>query len=135
LEQYLCCTVNYQQDDWTDLLPLAEFAYNNTLHSSIKQTPFFSNYGHHPRADPFQVKDVGSSAAHLAAIHNEFAFQHYEAQDHYKDCRSQSEDISQFSHWGSRMAFTTEYTNKKTIKKVGLSMIGSIQNYCASKSS
>jgi transposase InsO family protein len=36
LEQYLRCTVNYQQDDWTDLLSLAEFAYNNTLHSSTK---------------------------------------------------------------------------------------------------
>jgi hypothetical protein len=53
LEQYLCCTVNYQQDDWTDLLPLAEFPYKNTLHSSTNQTPFFSNYDHHPRADPF----------------------------------------------------------------------------------
>jgi hypothetical protein len=32
------------------------------------------------------------------------------------------------------MAFTTEYINQKTIKKVGLSMIRSIQNYCVSKS-
>jgi hypothetical protein len=65
---------------------LAEFAYNNILHSSIKQTSFFSNYGHHPRANPFQVKDVGSHvaedlAAHLAAIHDKLAFQLYEAQD------------------------------------------------------
>ena len=50
LEQYLCCTINYQQDNGGDLLPLAEFAYNNTEHSSTKQTPFFSNYGHHLRA-------------------------------------------------------------------------------------
>jgi transposase InsO family protein len=80
LKQYLRCIVNYQQDDWTNLLPLAEFAYNNTLHSSTKQTPFFSNYGHHPRAEPFQIKDVGSPTAedlttHLAAIHDELAFQ------------------------------------------------------------
>ena len=26
LEQYLCCIVNYQQDDWTDFLPLVKFA-------------------------------------------------------------------------------------------------------------
>jgi hypothetical protein len=32
------------------------------------------------------------------------------------------------------MAFMMEYTNKKTIKKAGLSMIGSIQNYYANKS-
>jgi hypothetical protein len=79
LEQYLRCIVNYQQDDWTNLLPLVEFAYNNTLHSSTKQTLFFSNYGHHPRTDPFQVKNVGSPVAedfvaHIAAIHDEPAF-------------------------------------------------------------
>jgi hypothetical protein len=36
LDQYLCGTINYQQNDWTDLLPLAEFAYNNNnkFHSS-----------------------------------------------------------------------------------------------------
>ena len=34
LEQYLCCTINYQQDNWTSLLPLAEFAYNNSTHAS-----------------------------------------------------------------------------------------------------
>ena len=30
LEQYLRIYCNYQQDNWADLLPLAEFAYNNT---------------------------------------------------------------------------------------------------------
>ena len=29
LEQYLCVYCNYQQDNWSELLPLAEFAYNN----------------------------------------------------------------------------------------------------------
>jgi hypothetical protein len=31
LEQYLHCTINYHQDNWTELLPLAEFAYNTTI--------------------------------------------------------------------------------------------------------
>ena len=35
LEQYLRIYVNYDQDDWCDLLPLAEFAYNNTPHSLL----------------------------------------------------------------------------------------------------
>jgi hypothetical protein len=65
LEQYLRCMINHQQDNWTDLLPLAEFAYNNTLHSSSKQIPFFSNYGCHPRVDPFQVKIIGNPAADI----------------------------------------------------------------------
>jgi transposase InsO family protein len=49
LEQYFRCTVNYQQDDWLALLSQAEFAYNNTTHASTGISPFFANYGFHPR--------------------------------------------------------------------------------------
>ncbi len=31
------------------LLPMAEFAYNNTKNASIGHTPFELNYGYHPR--------------------------------------------------------------------------------------
>lgn len=48
LEQYLCCFSAFSQDDWVSLLPIAEFAYNKSVHSAIKQTPFFANYGFHP---------------------------------------------------------------------------------------
>uniref|UniRef100_A0A803TGX1 Gypsy retrotransposon integrase-like protein 1 n=1 Tax=Anolis carolinensis TaxID=28377 RepID=A0A803TGX1_ANOCA len=44
LEQYLRCYVNYQQDNWASLLPLSEFAYNNGVQASTKETPFFANY-------------------------------------------------------------------------------------------
>ncbi|GGV51932.1 hypothetical protein GCM10010495_81700 [Kitasatospora herbaricolor] len=63
LKQYLRCTINYQQDDWTTLLPLAEFAYNNTVHSSTQQTPFFANYGYHPRLDTFNFSKIDNPAA------------------------------------------------------------------------
>lgn len=91
MEQYLCCNINYQQDDWMDFLPLAKFAYNNLEHSSTKQSPFFSNYGYHPRANPFQIEDVGSptaknQAAYLKAIHEEVKFQlQLEYFIHWKD--------------------------------------------------
>jgi hypothetical protein len=44
--------INQQQDDWESLLPLAEFTYNNSIQSSIHCSPFFANYGCHPR---FQI--------------------------------------------------------------------------------
>ena len=49
LEQYFRCMASYQQDDWTTFLMLAEFAYNNTLHSSIRTSPSFANIGFQPR--------------------------------------------------------------------------------------
>jgi hypothetical protein len=49
IEQYLRIYCNYQQDNWHDNLPLAEFAYNNAFQSSIRCSPFYANYGYHPR--------------------------------------------------------------------------------------
>ncbi|MBW0557748.1 hypothetical protein O181_097463 [Austropuccinia psidii MF-1] len=40
LEQYLCMYVSYHQDDWNTWRPLAEFSYNNSDHSSKKQSHF-----------------------------------------------------------------------------------------------
>ena len=34
---------------WLDVLPMVEFAYNNTYQSTIKTTPFLACYGFHPR--------------------------------------------------------------------------------------
>ena len=49
LEQYLRIYTDYQQSDWASLLPLAEFSYNNSKHSATTLSPFFANYGFHPR--------------------------------------------------------------------------------------
>jgi hypothetical protein len=49
LEQYLRLFMDERQDDWADLLPMAEFQYNNHIHSSTQQTPFFLDSGQHPR--------------------------------------------------------------------------------------
>ena len=51
LEQYLRLYADYQQKNWSTLLPLAEFTYNNTSHSSTTVSPFFANKGYHPRAN------------------------------------------------------------------------------------
>jgi hypothetical protein len=40
--------VNYVQDDWEDQLPMAQFAYNNSKHSTTGISPSEANYGYHP---------------------------------------------------------------------------------------
>ena len=40
--------VNYQQDDWTEWLAAAEFAYNDKKHAATGKTPFELNFGRHP---------------------------------------------------------------------------------------
>ena len=37
-------------DDWTSLLPLAEFAYNSFKQKSTQYSPFFADLGYSPRA-------------------------------------------------------------------------------------
>jgi hypothetical protein len=49
VEQYLRIYCNYQQDNWTNLLSLAEFAYNNAHQPTINCSPFYANYGFHPK--------------------------------------------------------------------------------------
>jgi hypothetical protein len=53
MEQYLRAFSNYEQDNWAELLPLAEFAYNNSVHHSMWMTPFWANYHYQP---PMQFK-------------------------------------------------------------------------------
>ena len=40
--------INYQQDDWTEWLAVAEFAYNDKKHAATGKTPFELNFGRHP---------------------------------------------------------------------------------------
>ena len=49
LEQYLRQYCNYEQDNWYDLLSLAEYAYNNSATKATQMSPFDVNYGFHPR--------------------------------------------------------------------------------------
>ena len=48
LQEMLRAGVNTHQDDWAQLLPLAEFAYNSSVHTTTGFTPFFLNYGFNP---------------------------------------------------------------------------------------
>ena len=85
LETYLRIFVNHEQDDWFDLLPLAEFAYNNAYQESTKMSPFFANYGFHPRFlaefSPTPVPAANDFASHLHEVHDRLVENVKKAQD------------------------------------------------------
>src|SRR5579859_7431236 len=89
LEQYLRVYCDYQQDDWCDLLPVAEFIYNNMQNASTLVSLFLANYGHHPYSTIPLVKDsvnphAEGFASHLQDIHQELQTNLKSVQDWYK---------------------------------------------------
>jgi len=64
LDQFLRLFVNERQDDWYDLLPIAEFQHNNHIHSATQQPPFLLDTGRiprmgfEPRQDPSSLEMV-----------------------------------------------------------------------------
>jgi len=50
IKAYLRAFTSKEQDDWAHLLPMAEFAYNNSTTTGNGMSPFYANYGFHPVA-------------------------------------------------------------------------------------
>ena len=51
LEQYLRFWVNHHQDNWRQLLPMAEYAHNSWRNETTKTTPYQTLMGYNPAAD------------------------------------------------------------------------------------
>ena len=85
LEQYLQIYCNYQQDNWSKLLPLAEFAYNNAPHSSTGVSPFFMTRGYNPLIAVHPDTEVTDlRARHFAVNFDEI---HRFLRDHMKEAQ------------------------------------------------
>src|SRR5258706_13917166 len=81
--------MNYQQDDWSSLLLLAEFAYNNAMNEMTRVSPFFANKGYHPSiAVELDIQVSSTGAQHFIAdldnLHAELKWSIAKAQEHYQ---------------------------------------------------
>ena len=63
LKQYLYVYCNYQQDNWSKLLSLVEFAYNNALSTTTSVFPFFANKRYHLNITVHLECDIASFQA------------------------------------------------------------------------
>ena len=79
MEAYLRCYVNYKQNNWVDLLPLAQYAYNSAESEGTGVTPFFANYGYTPTAykapliDSAHAQGARMRVEELRTLHQELA--------------------------------------------------------------
>ena len=94
LEQYLRCFTSYNQDDWTDLLPMAELAYNNSYHDSIGMSPLFAVTGQNAEIEPVEhasatpvtnPPEAGRIKSHIDNIYNQLQKHLSKAQRRYKE--------------------------------------------------
>ena len=84
----------HRQDNWADLLPLAEFMYNNHHHPSIDTTPFFANYGYHlTLMNVLTGSQSGPPDKHIQQIH--------ESQTECKQAIEWSQEVSRraYNRW------------------------------------
>ena len=68
LKQYLHVYCNYQQDNWSELLPLVEFVYNNAPSTTTGISLFFANKRYHLNITVYSECDIASSQAYDFAV-------------------------------------------------------------------
>jgi len=71
---YICKYCNHDQDNWEGLLPVAEYAYNNSLDSTVKMSPFMANYGglsrtNRPTAKALQNRTSQNHIRRMTGVH------------------------------------------------------------------
>ena len=89
LEQYLYIYCNYQQDNWSELLPLVKFTYNNALSTTTGVSPFFTNKRYHLNITVHPKHKITSFQAHdfavdLEELQSALKAEIFTAQQHYQ---------------------------------------------------
>jgi len=90
LDQYLWLFINEQQDDWYDLLPMAEFQHDNHVHSATQQPPFLLDtrriprMGFEPQQNHSDLEMVNKFTERMRASINKAKSVIHKAQDNMK---------------------------------------------------
>jgi hypothetical protein len=130
LEQYLRTFCNFQQDNWSSLLPLAEFAYNNAPNETTGVSPFFANKGYHPNLTVHPERDMASARARdfavdLGELHENLKLHIQAAQKRYQKAANNRHipppefKIGQYAFVKARFFQTTRPSKKLAEKNFG----------------
>src|SRR5258706_8996936 len=130
LEQYLWAYTNYQQDDWSSLLPLAEFAYNNATNEMTGVSPFFTNKGYHPSFTTEPNEQVSSPEAQcfisdLDDLHTELKQSITRAQERYQKYADEHRSPAPPLKIGDRVYVKAKYfRTTRPLKKLSKKNLG-----------
>src|SRR5882724_8706277 len=91
VEQFLQLFINQHQDDWDEWLSIAEFAYNNQVHTSTHSSPFMLDTGQHPGLGVEPLRE-----SHLETLNN-FASRMEKAAEEARSALARAaDDMAQF---------------------------------------
>jgi hypothetical protein len=122
LEQYLHIFCNYQQDNWSEILPLAEFTYNNSPSATTGITPFFTDKGYHPNIMVIPECELASVKARefiidLEELHAELRIQMAAAQKCYQGPADRQREPAPDFHIGQQVYVCTENISTTRLSK------------------
>jgi len=130
IEQYLCIYCNYQQDNWTSLLSLAEFAYNNAHQPTIKCSPFYANYGFNPKFT-ITLRSPSTSVPAAEALAQRFRSHHDDLIENIKSAQNQQARYHDAKHKRIEFAvgdkvwlFSTNISTQRPSKKLNWKRLG-----------
>jgi len=113
LDQYLQLFVNERQDDWYDLLPMAEFQHNNHVHSTTQQPPFLLNtrrlprMGFKPRQNPSSLETVNEFTERMRMAIEEAKSAIHKAQNDMKKYYNQRRTLAPVFKPGDKVFLNT----------------------------
>ena len=88
METYLRAFINFKQNNWTKLLLMAEFTYNNAKNASTGHTPFELNCSYYPQIlykEEIDLRSKSKSADKLLAELRELIFVYWENLHHAQE--------------------------------------------------
>ena len=131
MEAYLWVFINFKQNNWAKLLPMAEFAYNNAKNASTGHMSFELNCGYHPqilykedlnpRSQSTLADKLSAELGELMIVcqENLYHAQEFQKRTHDKGVKPRSYAFSE-KVWLNRKYMKTNYNRKLETKFFGL---------------
>lgn len=132
LEYYLRVYCSERQDDWAELLPIAEFAYYRSEHKTIGYSLFFAMYGYQPELE-LAAKDSATEGGvpaakerikEIDAIRQELARRWQSVQEMQSKSYNKNHKPQRFDRGDLVMLSAKNLKQKRPSKKLSDKLIG-----------